>query len=595
MSRFSRNVVVDDQGKPLANAVGQVYDITDTSHTTPLSLESSTGSPLSLNEVAANGDGVLPVFVAVGDHPLVTWVSGAYENDLIAVDYVPTGGTAGQVLRKTSNADFDLEWGSSDGGAPAGGAVGQVLVKKSATDGDTLWVDGMRSIKALGATGDGITDDYAALQAALDLGGTWYIPPGDYRVSQSLKVKFDGMSLYGAGPGNRYGGTQPGIATRIRALASLNGPVLLVQREADDRPLTAITLQNLAIDGNAAVSADGVIFRASQSSMQNVSIWQCVTGLRVRGYAVPYWDTYDTRFHNVLIGQCSVAGCYLDNNTSDLHFDHCVFLANYDNWICAGGASQQVTGCHFYDPTRYNIWFNGSGSRTKFANCKIEAAGQHGVYIDSTAGGYADIQFTGCGFSSVDDASTDNAWDLVHIVGPTSAGITRTTFVGNNFNNKSGNPKKPRFAINISGSVGIGTVIVGNSFGTASMWGTAPLNNASNSTVLQYVRSNSGQPDLFLPIVKTASFTAAPSDCDQPIEVNSSTPVTMTIPANAQPGFQKGNVLTVTQTGTGQITFAGATGVNLRTPRSLTTRAQYSTVRLRLNGTNNWILDGDLT
>ena len=71
--------------------------------------------------------------------------------------------------------------------------------------------------------------------------------------------------------------------------------------------------------------------------------------------------------------------------------------------------------------------------------------------------------------------------------------------------------------------------------------------------------------------------------------------MTITIPANAQPGFQKGNKLEVTQTGTGQVTFAGAAGVNLRTPKSLTTRAQYSTVTLRLNGTNNWILDGDLT
>ena len=593
MSRFDRHVVVDDQGKPLAGAVGYVYHIDDTSRTTPLSILSLTGVPLPLNQLVANNDGVTPQFTTAARYRGVTWVSGIYENDMIPSDLVPDAGTTGQALVKLSGANQDVGWADASG-VPSGGTAGQILTKKSSTPGDAGWADNIVNVKALGAKGDGTTDDYAILQSALDAGGAIYFPPGDYRVSQSLKVQLDGMTLLGAGPGNRNGGTQPGIATRIRASGSLIGPVILVQRAADDRPLTAITIQNLAVDGNAQ-GAEGIIFRASQSSLQNVSIWACTTGLRIRGYAVPYWDTYDTRIHNCLVGQCTTAGVFLDNNTSDLHFDHSVFLANYDNFIISGGASHQITGCHFYDPTRYNVWFNGSGSRTKFANCKIEAAGQHGMLIDSTNGGYADIQITGCGFSSVDDAATDNAWDLLHITGPTANGITRLTIVGNNFNNKSGNPKKPRFGVNISGSVAQGTVVVGNSFGPASNWGTAPLNNGSNSTNQSFVRANAGQPSLYLPIVKTAAFTAAPSDCDQPIEVNSATPVTITIPANAQPGFQKGNKLEVTQTGTGQVTFAGAAGVNLRTPKSLTTRAQYSTVTLRLNGTNNWILDGDLT
>ena len=596
MSRFDRKVVVDDEGVPLVGAIGLVYATADTARTTPLPLFTPGGSPISLDELVANGDGVTPQFNTPGN-PRVTWVSGGYENDMLAWDAVPTGGTTGQVMSKLSDTDLDVGWEDAPKGMPGTGTTGQFLVKTSDDPYDTEWVDNVVNVQAFGATGDGTTDDYAAIQAVLDLGGSIYFPPGDYRVGTTLKVTLDGTQLWGAGAGNRFGATQGGIATRIRGTTGLTGSVLRVQRVADDRPLSAINIFNLAIDGNDIAGAvDGVIFRASQSIMSNVSIWACTgVGLRVRGYASPYWDTYDTRFHNMLIGQCDVAGVLLDNNSSDLHFSHCVILNNYDGLVILGGASHQMTGCHFYGSTRYNVFFNGSGSRTKFANCKIEAAGEHGVLIDSTLGGYSDIQFTGCGFAQVDEASTTNAWDLVHITGPTGNGIARTTFVGNNFNLKGGSSKLNRFGLNLATSAAQGTVVLANSFGQASHWGSGPLNNATNSSILGYINGNAGLPDVVSPIVKTASYTAVPLDTQGVIEMNSATPVTLTIPANAQPGFMKGNVLTVTQTGTGQVTFAGAAGVTLRTPRSLTTRAQWSTVTLRLNGTNNWVLSGDLT
>jgi len=596
MSRFLRQVVVDDQGKPLPGAIGQVYSIDDTAHTTPLSLFAPSGSPIPLNQLVANGDGVTPPF-STPNNPRVVWVSGAYETDMLAWDVIPTGGTVNQVLKKLSGADLDFDWEDAGGGIAQGGTTGQFLVKQSSADYATQWIDGVTNVKSFGAIGDGTADDKVAIQAALDTGGSIYFPPGDYRVSGTLKITKDGTKIWGAGAGNRNGATQPAICTRIRGMTGLTGSLLLVQRVADDRPLADIQISDMAFDGNViAGPVDGIIFRASQSIITNCAIWAFSgVGLRVRGYAVPYWDTYDTRFHNLLIGQCTTAGVFLDNNSSDLHFSHCVFLNNFDNFVVSGGASHQITGCHFYGASRYNVFFNGSGSRTKFANCKIEAAAQHGVYIDSTLGGYADIQFTGCGFSQVDEASADNTWDLVHLTGPTSAAITRTTFVGNNFNLKGGSTKKNRFAINLASSAMQGTVITGNSFGTASHWGTAPLNNGTNSTVLGFIKGNAGLPDIISPVVKTASYTADPIDTLGVIEMNSATAVTVTIPPNAQPGFQKGNVLTYTQTGAGQVTFVGGSGVTLRTPRSLTTRAQWSTVTLRLNGTNTWVLSGDLT
>lgn len=596
MSRFDRQVVVDDNGKPLAGAVGQVYNINDTTHTTPLPLFTPTGSPISGNLLVANDDGVIPQFTTPGN-PRVTWVSGAYSSDLIAWDAVPPGGNTGQVMTKASADDLDVTWSDPVTGMPGGGTTGQVLAKKSATAFDTQWVDSMVNVKSFGAKGDGTTDDRAAIQAALDLGGYIYFPQGDYRVGGTLYVRLDGTVLVGSGAGNRNGSSQPNSCTRLRATTGLSGVMLLVQRSLDDRPLANIQIMDMAFDGNSAAGPiDGIIFRASQSLITNVNIWQFSgVALRIRGYASPYWDTYDTRINNCLIGYNAVAGVLMDNNSPDLHFTNCIFLYNYDNMILLGGSSQQVTACHFYSGTRYNIWFNGSGSRSKFSNCKIEGAGQHQVLIDSTNGGYSDIQFTGCGFSTVDQAAATNTYDLVQIAGPSGVGVGRTTFVGNNFSLKGGSSIKNRFAINLASSNAQNTVIVGNTFGPASHWGTAPMNNAGSSSLLPYVRGNFGLPDLQLPVVKTTSHTADPADCDLPIEVNSATAVTVTIPPNAQPGFMKGNVLRYTQTGAGQVTIAPGAGVTIRTPRTLTTRAQWSTITLRQSATNTWILEGDAT
>ena len=53
---------------------------------------------------------------------------------------VPTGGTTGQVLKKSSSTDFDTEWGSVEA-LPTGGTTGQVLAKASSASYDVEWVD----------------------------------------------------------------------------------------------------------------------------------------------------------------------------------------------------------------------------------------------------------------------------------------------------------------------------------------------------------------------------------------------------------------------------------------------------------------------
>lgn len=94
---------------------------------------------------------------------------------------------------------------------------------------------------------------------------------------------------------------------------------------------------------------------------------------------------------------------------------------------------------------------------------------------------------------------------------------------------------------------------------------------------------------------QNADYTLALSDAGTVVEMGSSNPITLTVPANASVAFPVNTVIELTQTGTGQLTIAAAVGVTLRTPASLTTRAQYSSIGLRKRSTDIWIVSGDLT
>lgn len=139
MGHFLERVVTDDNGDPLANAVGQIFDIEDTNNAAPLPLFNLNGTPIALDQLWSNNDGITPEFTT----PLkkaVKWVSGIYEVGLIAADLLPQGGMAGQILSKTTDQDHDVNWADPLGVAP-GGTDGQVLIKDGSTDYATRWGD----------------------------------------------------------------------------------------------------------------------------------------------------------------------------------------------------------------------------------------------------------------------------------------------------------------------------------------------------------------------------------------------------------------------------------------------------------------------
>ena len=124
------------------------------------------------------------------------------------------------------------------------------------------------------------------------------------------------------------------------------------------------------------------------------------------------------------------------------------------------------------------------------------------------------------------------------------------------------------------------------------------LNNLIAAAVVftDGTQSKQGVPSLTPIIAKTASYTlGALTERDSLIEVNSSSATTVTIPADGTLNFPVGTSLDILQTGSGQVTIAGAGGVTVNATPGLKLRTQWSSATLFKRAANTWVVYGDLT
>jgi len=69
----------------------------------------------------------------------------------------------------------------------------------------------------------------------------------------------------------------------------------------------------------------------------------------------------------------------------------------------------------------------------------------------------------------------------------------------------------------------------------------------------------------------------------------------LTIPTNSSVAYPVGTTIDIIQTGTGQVTIAGAGGVTVNGTPGLKLRTQWSSATLLKRAENTWLVYGDLT
>jgi hypothetical protein len=109
------------------------------------------------------------------------------------------------------------------------------------------------------------------------------------------------------------------------------------------------------------------------------------------------------------------------------------------------------------------------------------------------------------------------------------------------------------------------------------------------------VQTKAGVPSLTTFVEKTADYTLDTlAHQDNLIEMNSTSPMTFTIPTNATLAWPIGASMDILQTNTGEVTIAAVGGVTLNRTPGNKLRTQWSSATILKRGTDSWILYGDL-
>jgi hypothetical protein len=117
----------------------------------------------------------------------------------------------------------------------------------------------------------------------------------------------------------------------------------------------------------------------------------------------------------------------------------------------------------------------------------------------------------------------------------------------------------------------------------------------SGVTFTDGTQTKEGVPSRTPIISKTENYTLTNlSERDSLIEVNSTSPVTITIPTNSAVAFPVGTTLDILGVNTGLITIAGDSGVTVNATPGLKLRTQWSSCTLFKRGENAWVVYGDL-
>lgn len=91
------------------------------------------------------------------------------------------------------------------------------------------------------------------------------------------------------------------------------------------------------------------------------------------------------------------------------------------------------------------------------------------------------------------------------------------------------------------------------------------------------------------------SYTLSLSDRDKIVELNNSASITLTVPPNSSIAFPVGSSVTILQTGTGQVTVVGGSGVTVNANPGLKLSGQWAAATLVKRATDTWILLGNTT
>jgi hypothetical protein len=372
------------------------FDSTGAVSTSPLS---SALSPSIIVRQQFTGNGSTTVFTLAADPgsaaAVVIYIDGVYQEEgtysvsgtaLTFTEAPPTNASIEVVSYKVS--DLVATDAANVTYTPAGTGAVQTTVQTKLRE--------SVSVKDFGAVGDGVTDDTAAIQAAVDAvvaasGGKVFVPTGKYLVSSTIDL----ASWYGA-PAIIFEGEGYGPWNKDGVIATSEHASLFI----------------VATDGFNVFN----IASASQTVVQNISI-RDTSGSRTSGAGI-YLErngdgivSDDGTVAGVLIKQVSIKGFQdgirairLQTSTIEqVVIEDCTRDGiRLEPSAVGGGTSVTLSNCFVKECGQDNYSISGM-SYSALVNCGSDSSTRHTYYLDGATRDNQSISFTGCGAEGAGD------------------------------------------------------------------------------------------------------------------------------------------------------------------------------------------------
>jgi hypothetical protein len=248
---------------------------------------------------------------------------------------------------------------------------------------------GVVNVINFGAKGDGVTNDYAAIQAALDstIGNKQSIilfPPGTYICSNTLIIPKRNIKIVGAS--TAYGYDERTIGNCEIKFTGGDVGIDCVAKYANSQNIYDLadffSIENITVNGNDKVNI----------------------GIRTAGAAL---------LQEISVKYCNKAGIHLYDVTNQTQLNKCNVFGNHEYGLMITGPNTTIFSVYqsSFRVNKIGIYME-CGQAVEFSNCVIESNKSYGFQLYSN-GKYSDqIRFTQCWFEN----NSSDSDDLYHIV-----------------------------------------------------------------------------------------------------------------------------------------------------------------------------------
>ena len=292
------------------------------------------------------------------------------------------------------------------------------------------------NVRWFGAVGDGATDDRAAIQAAIDLCGSFgvvFLPPGTYRINAGLTLVSSGQTLRGVGN-----------LTSIIAANFATGNVLTIGNSVS--PPENITVEDLHFSHPVTRTADSTLLidHCFKTLVRNVRAHNCWTGLTLgssgafqavneakfvncywstMGNGATIWSPAGVRFEacdwsGYLSGSPSTPspnhGVQIVGGADGIWFDPLCVVQTYNRGLLASHAAGSLASVEFHGKMGFcttahvSIECSGTAAINGFYLIDAEFTGlaaagaEQGFFISETSSGsMSGIGADGCKFANI--------------------------------------------------------------------------------------------------------------------------------------------------------------------------------------------------